>query len=88
MDRVDHWCLTDLPLPRAASAEQLKQTLLDAGVAPNDEAGAESTIQTFCSPADAFANAMSRATENDRIAVFGSFLTVAGVMATRNAGTH
>lgn len=88
MGRVDHWCLTDLPLPRAASAEQLKQTLLDAGVVPNDEAGAESTIQTFCSPADAFANAMSRATENDRIAVFGSFLTVAGVMATRNTGTH
>lgn len=79
-DRVDHWCVTDLPLPRAATAEQLKNKLLDAGIVPKDQAGAERTIETFASPADAFANARSRAGENDRIAVFGSFLTVAGVM--------
>jgi dihydrofolate synthase/folylpolyglutamate synthase len=85
---VDHWCVTDLPLPRAASAAQLEQILLDAGVTPKVEPDAETTIQSFSSPADAFANAMSRAGENDRIAVFGSFLTVAGVMAARNAGYH
>ncbi|HJV75978.1 MAG TPA: bifunctional tetrahydrofolate synthase/dihydrofolate synthase [Noviherbaspirillum sp.] len=79
-DRVDHWCVTDLPLPRAASAEQIKQKLLDAGIVPQDVAGAECSIQTFGTPAAAFANARSRAGENDRIAVFGSFLTVAGVM--------
>jgi dihydrofolate synthase/folylpolyglutamate synthase len=77
-----------LPLPRAASAAQLEQILLDAGVTPKVEPDAETTIQSFSSPADAFANAMSRAGENDRIAVFGSFLTVAGVMAARNAGYH
>lgn len=85
-DIVDHWCLTDLPLPRAATAEQLKQKLLDAGVVPNAGAGAECTIETFSSPAAAFANARSRAGENDRIAVFGSFLTVAGVMEARRSG--
>lgn len=85
---VDHWCVTDLPLPRAATAEQLKQKLLDAGVVPQHESNAEHTINTFASPADAYANAMSRAGENDRIAVFGSFLTVAGVMAARNAESH
>lgn len=79
-DRIDHWCVTDLPLPRAATAEQLKNKLLGAGIVPKDQAGAERTIETFASPADAFANARSRAGENDRIAVFGSFLTVAGVM--------
>jgi dihydrofolate synthase / folylpolyglutamate synthase len=79
-DRVDHWCVTDLPLPRAASAEQLKQKLLDAGIVPQTQGGAERTIQTFVSPAAAFANARSRAGEDDRIAVFGSFLTVAGVI--------
>jgi dihydrofolate synthase/folylpolyglutamate synthase len=79
-DRIDHWCVTDLPLPRAATAEQLKSKLLNAGIVPKDQAGAEQTIETFASPADAFANARSRAGENDRIAVFGSFLTVAGVM--------
>jgi dihydrofolate synthase / folylpolyglutamate synthase len=79
-DRVDHWCVTDLPLPRAASAEQLKRKLLDAGIVPQTQGGAERTIQTFASPAAAFANARSRAGEDDRIAVFGSFLTVAGVI--------
>jgi dihydrofolate synthase / folylpolyglutamate synthase len=79
-EHVDHWCLTDLPLPRAATALQLRQKLLDAGVVPSDEAGAECSIQTFETPAAAFTNAQGRAGENDRIAVFGSFLTVAGVM--------
>ena len=87
-DRVDHWCVTDLPLPRAATAEQLKEKLLKAGVASQHEPGAEQCIQTFSSPAAAFANAVSRAGENDRIAVFGSFLTVAGVMAARNLEHH
>lgn len=84
-DIVDHWCLTDLPLPRAATAEQLKQKLLDAGIVPQTSAGAERTIETFSSPAAAFANARSRAGEDDRIAVFGSFLTVAGVMEARRS---
>ena len=34
-------------------------------------------------PALAYANALNRAGENDRIVVFGSFLTVAGVMPTQ-----
>ncbi|MGE5622993.1 MAG: bifunctional tetrahydrofolate synthase/dihydrofolate synthase [Bacillota bacterium] len=84
-DRVDHWCVTDLPLPRAATAEQLRQKLLDAGVVPSSVKGAEKTIETFSSPAAAFASARSRAGENDRIAVFGSFLTVAGVMEFRRS---
>ena len=83
--RIDHWCLTDLPLPRAASAQQLKEKLLAAGIRPSDQADAACTVETFESPEKAFANAIERAGENDRIAVFGSFLTVAGVMAARNA---
>ncbi|KIF82266.1 bifunctional tetrahydrofolate synthase/dihydrofolate synthase [Noviherbaspirillum autotrophicum] len=84
-DRVDHWYVTDLPLPRAATAEQLRQRLLGAGVVPSTASGAEKTIETFSSPAAAFASARSRAGENDRIAVFGSFLTVAGVMEFRRS---
>jgi dihydrofolate synthase / folylpolyglutamate synthase len=83
--QVDHWCVTDLPLPRAATAAQIKEKLLNAGVVVSQMAGAESSIQTFGSPAEAFANAESRVDENDRIAVFGSFLTVAGVMASRKS---
>jgi dihydrofolate synthase/folylpolyglutamate synthase len=81
---VDHWCVTDLPSPRAASALEIKEKLQKAEVAPNDRPGEEQSIEIFASPADAFANAISRAGENDRIVVFGSFLTVAGVMAVRN----
>jgi dihydrofolate synthase/folylpolyglutamate synthase len=78
--RIDHWCLTDLPLPRAASAASIRQKLLAAGVVPEEGAAAESTIACFATPEEAFANALNRADENDRIVVFGSFLTVAGVM--------
>ena len=85
---VDHWCLTDLPLPRAATAASLAQRLLASGVEPSDRPDAECTIHTFNSPAEAFANATVRAGENDRIVVFGSFLTVAGVIAFRAAANH
>ena len=86
--RVDHWYVTNLPLPRAASAAYLRERLLAAGIVASDEPDAECTIQTFESPEKAFAGAKDRAGENDRIAVFGSFLTVAGVMAARNAELH
>ena len=86
--QIDHWCVTDLPLPRAASAEQIQQKLLAAGVVASAAADAECSIQCFDNPANAFANATGRAGENDRIVVFGSFLTVAGVMAYRAAAHH
>ncbi len=86
--RIDHWYLTDLPLPRAASAAYLQERLVAAGIVASDEPDAECTIQTFDTPEKAFVSAKIRAGENDRIAVFGSFLTVAGVMAARNAELH
>jgi dihydrofolate synthase/folylpolyglutamate synthase len=82
-EHVDHWCLTDLPSPRAASASELA-----AKVQIVQPEKAERTINIFADPAAAYANAMSRAGENDRIVVFGSFLTVAGVMAARKSSFH
>ncbi|QJQ04722.1 bifunctional tetrahydrofolate synthase/dihydrofolate synthase [Undibacterium piscinae] len=82
--KIDHWCVTDLPLPRAASAAQLEEKLLAAGVLQD----AEHSIQSFASPELAYAFALSKAGENDRIAVFGSFLTVAGVMRARKSQHH
>lgn len=79
--RIDHWCLADLPAPRGATASQLQQQLLAGGFT----ASAESSVECFPDPAAAYANALSRAAENDRIVVFGSFVTVAGVMAARNS---
>ncbi len=81
---IDHWCVTDLPLPRAASAEQLEAALRKAGV----EEGADSSVTRYTSPAEAFRDALKRASENDRIVVFGSFHTVAGVLAYRKSQQH
>lgn len=81
---IDHWCVTDLPGPRAASAQQLEEALREAGVAD----GPDSSVTRYESPAAAFQDALKRATENDRILVFGSFLTVAGVMAWRKSQQH
>jgi dihydrofolate synthase/folylpolyglutamate synthase len=80
---IDHWCVTELPSPRSASAVDLCDKLgaLPAG----DARPGEKSITPFADPAQAFANAMSRAGENDRIVVFGSFYTVAGVMAARKS---
>ena len=82
-EHVDHWCLATLPSPRSATASELA-----AKVQLVQEDKAERTINIFDDPAAAYANAVSRAGENDRIVVFGSFLTVAGVMAARKSSFH
>lgn len=85
-EHVDHWCLAGLPSPRAATASELAakvQIMLEGK--PDSS---EHTVSIFDDPAQAFANAMSRAGENDRIVVFGSFLTVAGVMKARKSSLH
>ncbi len=73
--RVDHWFLADLPGPRGALATDLAQALARAGVV----AGPEHRIESFASPALAFAAARKSVAENDRILVFGSFITVGQV---------
>ena len=75
-NQIDHWCVTDLPLPRAATARNIETLLIGQNVLEESE----KTIQCFDSPANAFRYAVSKAGENDRIVVFGSFLTVAGVI--------
>jgi dihydrofolate synthase/folylpolyglutamate synthase len=83
---VDHWCVADLPSPRSASAAQLAEKL--AALPLGEAKPGERSATAFPDPASAFANAMSRAGENDRIVVFGSFYTVAGVMAARASSPH
>jgi len=84
-DKIDHWYFCDLPLPRAASAESLASALSAAGFVADTDGGGERSIQCFRTPAEAYASARDSVGENDRIIVFGSFLTVAGVMAARQA---
>jgi dihydrofolate synthase/folylpolyglutamate synthase len=66
--RFTRWHFCSLPGPRGAPAAQLEAALRAAG----------SSSPAFChaSAADAFAAATGAAGENDKIVVFGSFLTV------------
>jgi len=84
MDKIDFWYFCDLPTARAASAESLATRLRSLGF----KEGADSGIEVFSSPALAYESALKKAGEGDRISVFGSFYTVAGVLAYRNAKAH
>lgn len=75
---IDDWYVATLPSPRAASSDTLAQILHDGGVG-----GGEHAVHCFVDPKQAFAAASERANEDDRIVVFGSFLTVAAVLAAR-----
>ena len=67
--RITRWHLATLPGPRGASADELAARLESAA------------LKKFASPADALAAALGSASENDKIVVFGSFLTVGEVIA-------
>jgi dihydrofolate synthase / folylpolyglutamate synthase len=71
-DKVDVWHLTDLPGGRGMPARALGELLAAEGIAER--------VHLHADPATAFSAAREAAGENDRIIVFGSFLTVAGVM--------
>ncbi len=84
---VDAWHLTDLPVPRAATALELAQAhaaLAPAGPGPV-------TVDCHATPAQALGAALAAAEAADRIVVFGSFQTVGGVLASglpRLSGKH
>ena len=84
---VDHWLPVSLPGPRGTQADELVRLLDGAGIA----ADPARSIEPQGSAREALAVARSRAGENDRIVVFGSFLTVADVLAApaaRPANSH
>jgi dihydrofolate synthase/folylpolyglutamate synthase len=70
--RITRWHVASLPAPRGATADEIASHIGDAAVGE------------YASPAAAFAAARERAGESDKIVVFGSFLTVADVMAWLN----
>ena len=84
-DCVDRWYLTDLPLPRAASAETLRKKLMDAGIARD---GTGQCISVYHHAADALTSAKNNARKNDRIVAFGSFWVVTGVTQDPDRDSH
>ncbi len=80
-DRVDHWYCAGLPGPRGLSGEELAARLRARGVKEDKD----SSVHACADPAAAYAAARESMGEGDRILVFGSFLTVAGVLASMRA---
>ena len=72
--QVNHWLIASIGRERrGATATDVAEELLRAGVS-------RSAMSGFASPAEAYDQACILAGENDRIIVFGSFHTVAGVL--------
>jgi dihydrofolate synthase/folylpolyglutamate synthase len=71
--RISTWYAATLDTPRGAGAGELAQAVHSSDAAAR--------VEEFASPAAAFQAACRHAGENDRIIVFGSFYTVAAVMA-------
>jgi dihydrofolate synthase/folylpolyglutamate synthase len=74
--RFVSWFAASLPVPRGADAGMIEAVV-------RAQSGGE--VECFANPREAYAAAKSRATENDRIVVFGSFYTVADVMTAIEA---
>jgi len=70
--RVDYWHFCDLPGPRGLNASAL------AAIAQRDHL--KGTFAEHATVADGYHAALSAAGQDDRILVFGSFLTVSSVM--------
>jgi dihydrofolate synthase/folylpolyglutamate synthase len=79
---VDHWICCSLPGPRGSSAQDLAARLRAAGVEDRQDAraGVDSSVVCVPTAAQGLALARSKANEDDRILVFGSFLTVANAL--------
>ena len=73
---VDHWYFCDLPVPRAAPAQQLA----DLHRALALKGPGEVTTSMHASPTEALRAAVAVADPTDRIVAFGSFYTVGGVL--------
>ncbi len=71
--RIDHWFVAGLSGARGTTAEALAERLAQAGVTGD--------VRCFADPGEAFVAAKECAAEGDRIVAFGSFLTVADVLA-------
>lgn len=71
-DQFDVWMIAPLTVPRAASIEMLQEKLAQHHI---DEVNIHNNI------ANAWKTALSQASENDRIVAFGSFHTIAEILA-------
>ncbi len=84
---IDHWHVATLPTPRSETGANLQAMLQRAG-GQSDTPGSERSVKKFDDAKQAYLAARKQAGEDDRIVVFGSFLTVAAVLALGKQQAH
>lgn len=72
LPHIDHWHLCALPTVRAATSEQLHELLNDSGFIPDEQ----HSVNEHDSVTLALKQLATTAAANDRIIVFGSFVTI------------
>ena len=72
LPQIDHWHLCALPIERAASSTKLHEILLESGFVADEH----HSVMEHDSVAKALTHLATTAAANDRIAVFGSFVTI------------
>lgn len=83
-DRIDRWHLAPTPGERGCDA----QTLADRVRSTARARGVQAAYETYASIEEAYRGALGAASVDDRILVFGSFFTVAGVLHARESSTQ
>ena len=77
---IDHWHLCGLPSARAATVEQLHDALQAAGFVEDDQ----HTVKSYAHVKDALTHLATTAAANDRIIIFGSFVTIEQALLSQN----
>ena len=77
--RIDHWYCAGLPGPRGLTGDELAARVR-AVLEPRGTGADAVTVQAFENVDAAYGAARKQCTPDDKIVVFGSFLTVAGVL--------
>jgi dihydrofolate synthase/folylpolyglutamate synthase len=75
--QIDEWLVAPTEGERGASTDHIRTALASARITER--------VSTHASVLDAYTQACDRAGQNDRIVVFGSFHTVAAIMAARKS---
>ena len=81
--RIDHWFCASLPGPRGLTTEAILSKVQQILAEPDSNAPKDVQITGYVTVKDAFAAARSKSNLDDRIVVFGSFLTVAEALSTK-----
>jgi dihydrofolate synthase/folylpolyglutamate synthase len=81
--RIDHWFCAALPGPRGLSTEAIQTKVQQILADPDSNAPKDVQISGYVTVKDAFTAARSKSNLDDRIVVFGSFLTVAEALSSK-----